>query len=420
MSLAAFIRRSYGITIPMPKLINYQTTISDVSKYIRAATKVEGEKPIESASSLDLMQEIADLDIQLASMQHYFGVVFLTGASGFLGTQILRELLERPGVKKIIVHVRSSSNENGKQRIIAAAKSARWWRETFATKLEIWTGDLAEPMLGLSFEQWQHLSTVDAIIHNGASVQWNADFHTLKAANVTSTFDILKNIIGAISPPRFVYVSGGRDFEGEMDDNTTAMKLKGLDGYSQTKFVSELMRATSFAKGNHVSIVKPGLIVGTIREGVANTTDFLWRYVAGAISVGAYPIPDKNDWLTVAHADFVANSTINALVNTPNNSNCTLDITGGIDMQRFWDIVNKTMGHRLHPTTSNEWAKLIQKDMEKKTEAHPLWPVAHLITEEGNFGKSKRPRELDTVFEKQIEEAIKKNVEYLNEIGYFR
>ncbi|TGO66628.1 hypothetical protein BOTNAR_0057g00120 [Botryotinia narcissicola] len=426
MPLAAFINRSYGITIPMPKLINYRTTISDVSKHIRAATNFKGESPIDSVPTLDLMQEITDLDIQLASMQHYFGVVFLTGASGFLGTQILRELLGRPGVKKVIVHVRASSNENGKQRITTAAKSARWWHETFATKLEIWTGDLAKSMLGLSFGQWQKLSTVDAIIHNGASVQWNADYHTLKAANVTSTFDILKNITGAVSPPKFVYVSGGRDFEGEMDDNTTAMKLKELDGYSQTKFVSELMvrnfaqRATSFAQGNHVSIVKPGLIIGTTREGVANTTDFLWRYVAGAINVGAYPIPDKNDWLTVAHADFVANSTINALVNTPNHSNYTLDITGGIDMQRFWDIVNRTMGHRLRPTTSYEWATLIKKDMEKKTEAHSLWPVAHLITEEGNLGKSKRPRELDAVFEKQIEEAIKKNVEYLNEIGYFR
>ncbi|KAK6609410.1 NRPS protein [Botrytis cinerea] len=426
MSLAASIKRSYGITIPMPKLINYQTTISDVSKYIRVATNVKGEKPIESAPALDLMQEITDLDIQLASMQHHFGVVFLTGASGFLGTQILRELLERPGVKKVIVHVRASSNDNGRRRIISAAKSARWWHNTLAAKLEIWTGDLAKSLLGLSSEKWQELSTVDAIIHNGASVQWNADYQTLKAANVKSTFDILKNITGAVSPPRFVYVSGGRDFEGELDDSTTAMKLKGLDGYSQTKFVSELMvrnfaqRATSLAQSNHVSIVKPGLIIGTTREGVANTTDFLWRYVAGAINVGAYPVPDKNDWLTVAHADFVANSTINALVNTPNNSNYTLDITGGICMQRFWDIVNNNMGHRLRPITSYEWAGLIKKDMEKKTEAHLLWPVAHLITEEGNLGKSRRPRELDIVFEKQIEEAIKKNVEYLNEIGYFR
>ncbi|KAM0133299.1 hypothetical protein ACHAQE_003710 [Botrytis cinerea] len=359
-------------------------------------------------------------------MQHNLGFVFLTGASGFIDTQIFQELLERSDVKKVIVHVYFSSNENDRQRIIVAAKSPRWRHNTFAAKLEIWTGNLSKPVLGLSFGQWQEVSTVDAIIHNGASVQWNADYQTLKGANAKSTFDILKNITGAVSPPRFVHVSGSRDFEGELDDSTTAMKLKGLDGFSQMKFVSELMvrnfaqRATSLAQRNHVSIVKPGLIIGTTREGVANTTDFLWRYVAGAINVGAYPVPDKNDCLTVAHADFVANSAINALVNTPNNSNYTLDIIGGIYMQRFWDIVNKNMGHRLRPITSYEWAGLIKKDMEKKTETHPLWPVAHLITEEGNLGKSKRPRELDVVFEKQIEEAIKKNVEYLNEIGYFR
>lgn len=177
----------------------------------------------------------------------------------------------------------------------------------------------------MSFRQWQEVSTFDATIHNGASVQWNADYQKLKVANVKSTIDTLKNITGGDSPSRFVYVSGVRDFQEELDDSTNAIKSKALDSYSQTKFVSELIvrnfaqRATSLAQRNHFSIFKPGLIIGTPRQGVANTTDFLWRYVASTINVGAYPVPDKNDCLTVAHADFVANSTINALVNTPNN-----------------------------------------------------------------------------------------------------
>ncbi|KAI9647542.1 hypothetical protein NHQ30_003927 [Ciborinia camelliae] len=425
MSLAAFIKRSYGVNIAIPILINHQTTISDVSKYIRAAAKAKDGSSVESAPTLDLMKEISHLDTQLASIQHYFGVIFLTGASGFLGTQILQQLLHRPGVEKVIAHVRASNHEAGRQRIITAAKSARWWHDSLAAKLEIWIGDLAKPMLGLNVEQWQHLGTVDAIIHNGASVQWNADYHTLKAANVTSTFDILKTITGTISPPKFVYISGGRDFDGEVDDGTAATRLRGLDGYSQTKFVSELLvrnfaqRAAVSGQENHVSIVKPGLIIGTAREGVANTTDFLWRYVAGAVTIGAYPIPDKNDWLTVAHADLVANASIDALVHTPGRRNHTVEITGGLDMQRFWDIVNQHVKHRLRPTTSHEWAQLVQWDMEKRTEAHPLWPVAHLIAKEGNLGKSRRPRELDVVVEKEVEGAIAKNVEFLNEIGYF-
>ncbi|KAB8303804.1 hypothetical protein EYC80_005178 [Monilinia laxa] len=424
MSLAAFIKRSYGVNIPMPILINHQTTISEVSKHIRAAKKIKNGKPVEITPTIDLMKEILHLDKQLTSFQHYFGVVFLTGASGFLGTQILRDLLSRPGVERVIVHVRASTNDSGRQRIISAAQSAKWWHDSLAAKLDIWIGDLAKPMLGLDWEQWQQLSTVDAIIHNGASVQWNADYHTLKAANVTSTFDILKNITGNLAPPKFVYVSGGRDFEGEMDDRLTAKKLSGLDGYSQTKFVSELLvrnfaqRAAASGQANHVSIVKPGLIIGTTQEGVANTTDFLWRYVAGAVNIGAYPIPDKNDWLTVASADLVASSTINALVDIPDNKSHTVEILGGLDMQKFWDIVNK-QGFRLRPTTPGEWAQLVQKDIEKKTESHPLWPVAHLITKNGDLGKSRRPQGLDIVVEREVHEAVAKNVEYLKETGYF-
>ncbi|RAL61557.1 hypothetical protein DID88_009596 [Monilinia fructigena] len=410
MSLAAFIKRSYGVNIAMPILINHQTTISEVSKHIRAAKKVKNGKPVEPAPTIDLMKEILHLDTKLASFQHYFGVVFLTGASGFLGTQILRDLLSRPGVERVIVHVRASTNDGGRQRIISAAKSAKWWHDSLAAKLDIWIGDLAKTHVR------SQLGTVAANEHN---------YHTLKAANVTSTFDILKTITGNLAPPKFVYVSGGRGFEGEMDDRLTAKKLSGLDGYSQTKFVSELLvrnfaqRAAVSGQANHVSIVKPGLIIGTTREGVANTTDFLWRYVAGAVNIGAYPIPDKNDWLTVANADLVATSAIDALVNIPDNKSHTMEIIGGLDMQKFWDIVNKHMGLRLRPTTSGEWAQLVQRDIEKKTESHPLWPVAHLITKNCDLGKSRRPQELDVLVEREVQEAVAKNVEYLKETGYF-
>lgn len=71
------------------------------------------------------------------------------------------------------------------------------------------------------------------------------------------------------------------------------------------------------------------------------------------------------------------------------------------------------------PTISYGWAKLIQKDIEKKTEAYLLWPVAHLITKEGNLGKSKRPQGLGAMVKKEVEEAVAKNMQFLNKSRYF-
>lgn len=111
--------------VPIPKLINYQTTIPEISKQIRAATEAKGGEPIESPPTLDLMQGITHLVIQLASMQHNLGFVFLTDAGGFIAIQIFQEVLERSDFKKVIAYLYSLSNENDRQRIIAAAKFAR-------------------------------------------------------------------------------------------------------------------------------------------------------------------------------------------------------------------------------------------------------------------------------------------------------
>ncbi|APA06242.1 hypothetical protein sscle_01g010120 [Sclerotinia sclerotiorum 1980 UF-70] len=417
-----------------PRLTKWLTSLPLIQ---RAETYPKSdEAPLISSDdhiSLELSDKIAQLITKKPSSHINSDIVGRDVNLASVGIDSIKIMSLAAFIKReygVIVHVRASSEEIGKKRIIAAAKSARWWNDTLAAKLEIWTGDPAKPMLALSPRQWQELNTVDAIIHNGASVHWNADYHTLRAANVTSTFDLLRNISGTISLPKFVYVSGGRDFGEETDDNTTAKKLNRLDGYSQTKFVSELLvrkfaqrAATSAQNHHHISIVKPRLIIGTTQEGVANTTDFLWRYVAGAITIGAYPLPCKNDWLTVAHADLIASSTINTLIHTPKNQKYTLDINCGISMQKFWDLVNKHMGDRLRPISSYEWFLLIQKDLERRTEMHPLWPVAHLISSEGNLGKDRKPREWDGLVEKEVdvevEEAVGKNVEFLREMGYF-
>ncbi|PQE22797.1 non-ribosomal peptide synthetase protein [Rutstroemia sp. NJR-2017a BBW] len=382
MSLAASIKRSYGVAIAIPLLLHHETKITDISKYIAEATNSKNAVLPGQVLGLDLMKELLVLDHDLASFQHHLGVVFLTGASGFLGTQLLRELLNRPGVGKVIAHVRAIDEAHGKQRIVNAAKAAKWWSESLAPKLEIWAGDLAKPMLGLSTVQWQALQETNAIIHNGASVKWNENYHNLKAANVTSTFSLLKLISAAPSPPKFVYVSGGRDFAQNMNDREIATMMGNEDGYSQTKLVSELL-VRNFARraalNQHISTVKPGLIIGTAEEGAANTTDFLWRYVAGAVSIGCYPIPAKDDWLRVASVDRVANTIINALLrvydSTQNHTQShTTEVLVGVDMHKFWAAVNAHVGQeqQLQPVSAQEWHNLVQRDLETRTEEHPL------------------------------------------------
>ncbi|KAK3064007.1 large subunit of alpha-aminoadipate reductase, partial [Coniosporium uncinatum] len=77
--------------------------------------------------------------------------VFLTGATGFLGAYILRDLLIRrnPSIK-VIAHVRAKDSETGSQRIVDTCKAYGIWQPSWSSRISCVTGDLSKPKLGMA------------------------------------------------------------------------------------------------------------------------------------------------------------------------------------------------------------------------------------------------------------------------------
>lgn len=101
------------------------------------------------------------------------GNVFLTGATGFLGVYLLRELLSRsdPQVSKVFMHVRAGSPEKALGRVKRSCEAYGVWSEAWATRIIPITGDLGSQRLGVGDEEWNTLiEEVDVVIHNGAQV----------------------------------------------------------------------------------------------------------------------------------------------------------------------------------------------------------------------------------------------------------
>lgn len=100
--------------------------------------------------------------------------VFLTGATGFLGAFVLKDLLLREErVKKVICLVRGSDQEKALDRL-KEGSSDRWvWDENWVRegRLEVVTGDLGLESFGLNQETWDRVAAeADVILHNGALV----------------------------------------------------------------------------------------------------------------------------------------------------------------------------------------------------------------------------------------------------------
>jgi L-aminoadipate-semialdehyde dehydrogenase len=155
--------------------LNYkeQATNSDAEKLDRVP-----EMPkISFEYGQDYEMLVKQLRPEYRSLPSSFGVkpitVFLTGATGFLGSFILQDLLGHNQVKKVYCLVRALDSANGLDRLQQSARDRGVWSDEWITssRLEVLTGDLDQKMFGLDQSIWDIVAAeVDVVIHNGALV----------------------------------------------------------------------------------------------------------------------------------------------------------------------------------------------------------------------------------------------------------
>lgn len=99
--------------------------------------------------------------------------VFLTGATGFLGAFILRDLLSHERIKKVICIVRSTTDAKATERLMQSASDRGVWDDCWIRtgRLEVLCGDLDKEAFGLNPREWDRISgEADVVLHNGALV----------------------------------------------------------------------------------------------------------------------------------------------------------------------------------------------------------------------------------------------------------
>lgn len=441
MSMVYFIQQQFQVKVGIPLLMDRATSIRRLARVISdyqaaAASAKHVEAPCEPAiAPVDLTAEIESHYSRIAAehalheRNHNSMSVFLTGGNGFLGTQILRQLLEDSRVASVIALVRGKTDDEASRRTGEAATKALWWTgsQSHQSKLSVWAGDLGLPQLGLDSSRWAALATVDAVVHCGATVHWGMSYQALEAVNVGSTMELLRV---AIAAPRmyFVYVTGGRestgDDEGREEDVVEELSASDALGYSQTKFVAEAVvkRAAALCSLRRISVVSPGCVIGTPTEGVANADDYLWRLVAASISIGMYNVDEADAWVPLTDAATTARAIVRNALSPSSQQLIVTQVADGMPWGRFWAIL-EDMGYRLKPASGQEWTASVRQAISSAKEDHPLWPLQHMLEVEyaprkGKDGASGCLEDGDTHEHEGLELAIKRSVEFLARDGY--
>uniref|UniRef100_UPI000ABBC3FD thioester reductase domain-containing protein n=1 Tax=Streptomyces acidiscabies TaxID=42234 RepID=UPI000ABBC3FD len=223
------------------------------------------------------------------------GTVFLTGATGFVGAFLLRDLMRSTGAK---VHclVRAEDEATAFERLRATLTGYRLWDEIDAKRLAVVVGDLARPGLGLAPETSDALArTVDVIYHVGADVNWLKPYSALKAANVTGTEEVLRLATRYRSVPVHYLSSTGvfarrAPHGGALAPNDPSGPGSELPtGYTQSKYVAERMIDIARSRGLPVTVYRADVVCGDQLNGACQTRDFIWLSLKGGIQAGALP-----------------------------------------------------------------------------------------------------------------------------------
>lgn len=195
------IKEKFGVSMPVRELFTYPT-VSLLSQYIEAMQSNghdNSQQIVTIGQDLDLSAEVdkhdqamMELDIQLRAFwrtflhRHHFskGRVLLTGATGFLGAFLLKEMLLN---SELLVYclVRELPNQDLMDRIketmrkysILANDSKRATEEQtsmeslFRKRVIAMKGNVALMKLGLSDDDYNYLTTeTDFIVHAAANV----------------------------------------------------------------------------------------------------------------------------------------------------------------------------------------------------------------------------------------------------------
>ncbi|KAI0464644.1 large subunit of alpha-aminoadipate reductase [Komagataella kurtzmanii] len=344
--------------------------------------------------------------------------IFLTGATGFLGSYILKDLLERDLDVQVYAHVRAKDEESGLERLRNTGNVYGIWNEEWTSRIKVVIADLSKDKLGLSGEKYAELAnTIDLIIHNGALVHWVYPYSKLRNANVISTINVL-NLAASGKPKQFGFVSStstldtehyitlsdtlteqGEDGIPESDDLLGSSKGLGT-GYGQSKWAAEYIIRRAFERGLRGAIIRPGYVTGHSRTGACNTDDFLLRMLKGCAELGKLPnISNTVNMVPVDHVALVV--TASSLHPTAEEGHCVVQVTGHprIRFNEFLNALNG-YGYEVKLTDYVEWKRDLERFVVDQSKDSALYPLLHFVLD--NLPQDTKAPELDDKNAKDI------------------
>ena len=275
------------------------------------------------------------------------GRVLLTGATGFVGMEVLVRYLER-GERSVTCLVRAESDAAARARLDGIldqliANGA----ELFAHRVEAVAGEMTAEDLGLSAETRERLAAeVTTIVHCAANVSFDQTLDQARETNVGGTrrmleFATLAQQRGGLDRYAQVstaYVAGTHTGRFTEDDLDVGQGFR--NSYEQSKFESEAMIR---AQAGHLPwiVLRPSIVVGDRSSGWTAAFNVMY-WPLRALSTGlfrAVPAMPESP-LDIVSIDYVADAIYELCESPQDSSHKTFLLTASEDASTFAELVS--------------------------------------------------------------------------------
>jgi thioester reductase-like protein len=304
--------------------------------------------------------------------------ILLTGGTGFIGPFLMKSLLEQTRAR-IYVLVRSSDEDQGRQRLRAAMESmgpcGPGLMQMFESRVVPVCGDLAQPMLGLTQGAWDFFANeMDSVFHNGATVNYLFNYDRMRDANVLGTNEVIRLAFEG-RPKDLNYVSTTFVFGWAVKsvlwetDNNQDMELLDF-GYSQSKWVAEQVVMDARNKGLSARIFRPALVSPSVSGG-GNNFDIAVRLVAFMVNHGIGV--DALNQVSFVPADIAANNIV-AISTTPGTGNKTYHVVRDdyANMLDITGLITKSTGRQFEIFSITDFVPELIRRCRKEDLLFPL------------------------------------------------
>ncbi|WP_407316443.1 amino acid adenylation domain-containing protein [Isoptericola halotolerans] len=306
--------------------------------------------------------------------------ILLTGATGFFGSYVLRDLLATTDAV-VECAVRAPDPVAGRERIAEAQIRYGHGPLDAADRVVALPADLTEADLGLSPDDFDALARrTRAIHHSAAHVNFVYPYEWLRPTNVDGTRTVARLALrGGGIPVHYVstiaVLSGmGSANVRHLSENDDVGHVERMSmGYPESKWVAEKILGLAAERGVPVSVYRPYEITGNLRDGAWNTEAAIVALFKAIVEMGL--APDARLPLDFVPADYLARALVH-LAERPDHVAATYHLTNP-SFAVLSDIVERLRlaGHRIRTIGYDEWVGALREFCT----AHPEHPIVAFL-----------------------------------------